>query len=83
MRIRVISDTHELHRKLTIPHGDLLIHAGYITVLAQRPWMYRHFDIWLGKLPHCHEIVIPGNNDYLLEEARERRVITDRVLLVN
>jgi Icc-related predicted phosphoesterase len=43
--------------------------------------MYRHFDIWLGDQPHPHNIVIPGNNDYLLEEARERRVITNAILL--
>ena len=83
MRIVLISDTHELHRELTIPHGDLLIHAGDITVLPKRLRTYRHFDIWLGELPHRHKIAIPGNNDYPLEEARERRVITNANLLVD
>ena len=45
--------------------------------------MYRHFDIWLGELPHRHKIVIPGNNDYLLEEPKERKVITNAMLLVD
>ena len=83
MRIVCIADTHELHRELVVPPGDLLIHAGDITVLSKRPWMYPHFDTWLGELPHRHKIVIPGNNDYLLEEARERRVITNAILLVD
>ena len=83
MRIVLISDTHELHRELVVPHGDLLIHAGDITVLSKRPWMYRHFDIWLGELPHRHKIVVPGNNDYLLEEPRERGSITNATLLID
>jgi predicted phosphodiesterase len=37
MRIVLISDTHELHRELTVRHCDLLIHAGDITVLSKRP----------------------------------------------
>jgi len=28
MRIICISDTHELHRNLDVPNGDVLIHAG-------------------------------------------------------
>jgi Icc-related predicted phosphoesterase len=83
MRIVLISDTHELHRELVVPHGDLLIHAGDFTVMSKHPWMYRHFDIWLGELPHRHKIVIPGNNDYLLEEPRERNVITNATLLID
>ena len=31
VRIVCISDTHELHRELSLPDGDLLIHAGDIT----------------------------------------------------
>jgi Icc-related predicted phosphoesterase len=83
MRIVCIADTHELHRELVVPPGDLLIHAGDITDLSKRPWIYRHFDIWLGELPHRHKIVIPGNNDYLLEDPKERKVITNAILLVD
>ena len=31
MRIVAISDTHGLHDTLTIPDGDVLVHAGDIT----------------------------------------------------
>lgn len=83
MRIVLISDTHGLHRELAVPAGDLLIHAGDITTNSKPDWMYRHFDIWLGELPHRHKIVVPGNNDYLLEDPKERKVITNAVLLVD
>ena len=59
MRIVLISDTHGLHRELAVPAGDLLIHAGDITTNSKPDWMYRHFDIWLGELPHRHKIVVP------------------------
>ena len=83
MRIVLISDTHGLHRQLEVPEGDLLIHAGDLTMNSKPDWMYRHFNIWLGELPHRHKIVIPGNNDYLLEDPRERKVITNAILLVD
>ena len=31
VRVVCISDTHELHRELILPVGDLLIHAGHFT----------------------------------------------------
>jgi Icc-related predicted phosphoesterase len=83
MRIVLISDTHGLHRQLDVPSGDLLIHAGDFTMYSKPPWMYHHFDIWLGELPHRHKIVIPGNHDYLLEEPREQSAITNAILLID
>ena len=83
MRIVVISDTHELHRELAVPPGDLLIHAGDITFFSKRPSMYRDFDLWLGRLHHRHKVVIPGNHDYRLEEPSERSVITNAILFVD
>jgi Icc-related predicted phosphoesterase len=83
MRIVAISDTHELHRELAVPPGDLLVHAGDFTFFSKRPWMYRSFDLWLGELPHRHKIIIPGNHEYLLEDPRQRRAITNATLLVD
>jgi Calcineurin-like phosphoesterase len=82
MRIVCISDTHELHPELVVPPGDILIHAGDFTFFSEHPWMFHHFDLWLGELPHRHKIIIPGNHDYFLEEARDRSVITNATLLV-
>jgi predicted phosphodiesterase len=83
MRLVVISDTHELHRELVVPPGDLLIHAGDFTFYSKRPWMYRNFDLWLGELPHRHKIIIPGNHEFLLEDPRQRSAITNATLLVD
>jgi Icc-related predicted phosphoesterase len=83
MRIVCISDTHELHQGLVVPPGDLLIHAGDFTISSECPWVYHDFNEWLGELPHRHKIIIPGNNDYLLENPRQRSVITNAILLVD
>jgi len=83
MRIVVISDTHELHRELAVPPGDLLIHAGDFTFFSKRPWMYRDFDLWLGELPHRHKIIIPGNHEFALEEPRNQGAIANAILLVD
>ncbi len=35
LQIVLISDTHELHREVTVPDGDLLIHAGDFTMFSR------------------------------------------------
>lgn len=78
-----ISDTHEFHRELIVPDGDLLIHAGDFTFFSKQPSMLRDFDNWLGALPHRYKIVVPGNHDYFLEEERNRAAIMNATLLVD
>jgi hypothetical protein len=31
----LLSDTHELHRDVDVPHGDVLIHAGDFSVFSR------------------------------------------------
>ena len=70
MIIVSISDTHGLHWGLDIPDGDVLIHAGDIT-LAGTIDQVKDFDRFLGSLPHSHKIVIAGNHDFCFERDRE------------
>lgn len=83
MRIVVMSDTHDRHRRLKVPAGDLLIHAGDFTIQAFSPALVYDFNEWLGSLPHRHKVVVPGNHEFALEEPRDRAVITNAVLLVD
>src|SRR5579859_2754406 len=62
MKIVCISDTHEQHRNLKIPEGDVLIHAGDITWDGRQD-IYDDFNSWLGHLSHKKKFVIPGNHD--------------------
>jgi hypothetical protein len=62
LTIVCISDTHELHRELDVPDGDILIHAGDFTMFSRSPNAIRDFDAWLGELPHRHKLLEPVMN---------------------
>jgi hypothetical protein len=61
-RIRVVcvSDTHS--QRCNIPYGDLLIHAGDLTLHGSAAEIQDAID-WLKSLPHPHKVVICGNSD--------------------
>jgi Icc-related predicted phosphoesterase len=74
MRIIVISDTHNLHREIEIPEGDVLIHAGDFTEKGTLEEVLE-FERFLRKQPHKHKILVAGNHDFYFEnfsnEAQE------------
>jgi len=75
-----IADTHELHRELVVPPGDILIHAGDFTFFSKRQSQIGDFDDCLGRCLIGDKIVIPGNHEFLLEaEPEMRRAITNAV----
>ena len=67
MRIIMISDTHAQHRRVDIPDGDVLVHAGDITRRGGLDDL-ADFNAWLGTLPHRHKVVIAGNHDWFCEQ---------------
>ncbi len=81
-RVVCLSDTHNRHRDLEIPDGDLLVHAGDFTGRGRHDEI-ASFNAWLATLPHRHKIVIAGNHDFLFEREPEkaRALITNAVYL--
>ena len=71
VRLICMSDTHNRHRKIVVPDGDILVHAGDMSGLG-RPEEIAAFGRWLAGLPHRHKIVIAGNHDFLFEQEPER-----------
>jgi predicted phosphodiesterase len=71
MRIVCLSDTHDLHRDLDVPEGDLLLHAGDSTMLGT-PQQIESFDAWLATQPHRHKVVIAGNHDWGFQRTPAR-----------
>lgn len=69
MKIVCISDTHNRHKKLTIPECDLLIHAGDWSFQGQYSEV-KDFAKWLNKqYDQCSNIVvIPGNHELMFEK---------------
>ena len=69
------SDTHGMHRKLSIPKGtDILICAGDVVSDLQEDGLSDFFD-WFSSCPTQLRLFVPGNHeiifDLCLEEARQ------------
>eukprot|EP00913_Durusdinium_trenchii_P029972 g28086.t1 len=64
LRLVIISDTHNCHRDLTVPDGDILIHAGDFTQFGKEEHA-EDFNRWLGEQPHKTKLVVLGNHEAL------------------
>lgn len=64
-----ISDTHCLHKSLSLPDGDVLVHAGDLTVNGTLAEL-RDFAVWWHEQPHREKYVIAGNHDRVLDAER-------------
>lgn len=84
MRIVCVSDTHGRHRDLTLPPGDLLVHAGDLTRRGRLDEL-EDFDRWLGSLDRAYrdKVVICGNHDFCFQEQPQaaRARVTNAVYL--
>lgn len=60
-----ISDTHD--QTVTIPAGDVLIHAGDLTNAGTAADIQKQLD-WLKAQPHSVKIVVAGNHDSWFDE---------------
>jgi len=78
MKVVCISDTHNMLRHMTIPDGDVLLHAGDFSMQG-RVAEINEFNDQIGRLPHKHKIVIAGNHDIGLETDAEQ----SKALLTN
>ncbi len=61
-RLVLTSDTHGRHSAMSIPDGDIFIHAGDFTHNGTREES-ADFANWLGTLPHAMKVIVPGNHD--------------------
>lgn len=62
LKVVCISDTHNKHRKINIPNGDILIHAGDFTKFGKLKDV-QDFNIWLKELKFKHKIIVAGNHE--------------------
>jgi len=82
MKLVCLSDTHNRHRELKLPPGDVLLHAGDFTRRGTAAEI-QDFNAWLGELPYRHKIVIAGNHDFLFEQQPDqaRQLLTEAIYL--
>lgn len=67
-RIVAISDTHGFHDDITLPPGDILIHAGDISMRGRGEELDK-FGRWFEKQKDKfkHRIIIAGNHDFMFQ----------------
>ncbi len=70
MRLVCISDTHGDHDRVTLPAGDVLIHAGDITAHGTADELARFLD-WFAATGFRHRVCVPGNHDRAAEADRD------------
>jgi len=73
MKIICISDTHGQHHDLKLPHGDILLHAGDISMRG-RIHEVTDFLQWFSQQPHPNKIFIAGNHDFLFEKETKENI---------
>ena len=80
VRFVCISDTHELHKTLHIPKGDVLIHCGDVLFanfhkfsLETSIQKMQEFNEWLGSLEFRYKIIVAGNHDYVFEKIGKKQ----------
>jgi Icc-related predicted phosphoesterase len=84
LRLVLISDTHQFHREIDMPDGDILIHAGDFTMFSESLEEVADFNSWLGELPHRHKIVVPGNHESFLEDDPSMcSLLSNATVLIN
>ncbi len=63
MRLVALADTHSYHAALTVPDGDVLVHAGDMTRLGTFDEL-EAVGAFLAAQPHRHKLVVAGNHDW-------------------
>lgn len=74
LKITAISDTHGRHNRLKLAQGDMLIHAGDVSMTGARTEI-RDFLYWFGQQPFTYKIFIAGNHDFFFEKAPDQEIL--------
>lgn len=81
MKLICIADTHNMHQDISIPDGDVLIHAGDFTEAGTKKESL-NFLGWFSSLPHKHKIFVGGNHDFYLENmnfTEKKKLIPENI----
>jgi Calcineurin-like phosphoesterase. len=85
LKFIVISDTHGHHKKLILPEGDIIIHAGDISMRGEEHEV-ADFIRWFAKLDYRYKIFIAGNHDFFFERVTKEKIqslIPDNVIYLH
>jgi len=81
IKIVCLSDTHGQHRKIKLPKGDILLHAGDYTRFGKEVDAV-DFNDWLGTLDFKHKIIVNGNHENnMFRKVEPTSLISNGVVL--
>ena len=83
MKITCLSDSHGLHRQITIPECDLILHAGDLTNVGEYEQL-EDFNNWIGELG-IPTILTPGNHDKTIptDPSKARSILSNCEVLID
>ena len=73
MKFVVISDTHCQHHQLSLPAGDILIHAGDVSSRGHFTEI-NDFLNWFQNQNYKYKIFIAGNHDFYFEKEKAEKI---------
>lgn len=73
MKFVTIADTHSKHKDLTLPLGDVLIHAGDVSMKGDKTEI-TNFLSWMDSQNFEFKILIAGNHDFYFERESEEQI---------
>ena len=85
MKIVAISDTHCQHRKIILPVGDMIIHAGDVSNEGTEGEVLS-FLKWFSGLNFKYKIFIAGNHDFFFDGETDKylsTIIPDNIVYLN
>jgi Icc-related predicted phosphoesterase len=85
LKFVAISDTHCRHKSVSLPKGDVLLHAGDISYKGSYSEV-ADFLHWFAALPFAHKVFIAGNHDFYFERVKEaaiQKLIPEGVTYLN
>jgi Icc-related predicted phosphoesterase len=65
-RLVLISDTHQRHKGIVLPEGDILVHSGDITMMGDLTELHGAAH-WMAEQPFEYIIAIAGNHDWCFQ----------------
>lgn len=85
MKFVTIADTHGQHHGLTLPPGDVLIHAGDVSMKGNREEV-EDFLSWFAGQDFVYKIFVAGNHDFFFERKADdeiHQLIPNNVIYLN
>lgn len=80
MTFVVTSDMHGRIDELSIPAGDVFIHAGDFTRHQRSKSDLTRFNEFLGTLPHKYKFIIGGNHEVCLSKPGNSGILNEEQL---